>query len=112
MLHIYWLHIHDVNLQFYHISKLYWIEIWLLCGPFECSELIAMLKTPALLHVAFSSQRQPADDWLPPCSYKGINMGSDNTQKNIWYMQTKSQAIATSLQTYQLIQTAVNKLQV
>lgn len=39
-------------------------------------------------------------------------MGSDNTQKNIWYMQTKSQAIATSLQTYQLIQTAVNKLQV
>jgi len=41
------MHIHDVNLQFQHISKLlYWIEICWLWRPFEFSELIVMFKRP------------------------------------------------------------------
>jgi len=39
------LHIHDVNLLFHHIPKLlYWIEIWCLWRPFECSELMLFKK--------------------------------------------------------------------
>lgn len=40
LLHICHLHIHDVNLWFHQILKmLYWVEIWSLWRPFQCSEL-------------------------------------------------------------------------
>lgn len=45
LLQICWLHIHNANLPFHHIPKMfYWIEIWWMWGSFKYSELIVMFK--------------------------------------------------------------------
>lgn len=84
------LHMHDANLQFYHIKVLCWIEIWWLRKSFESTYLFATFRKPVrgdqsfmmwhvfLLEVAISG-------WLH-YNHKGMDIHNHNKQ---YYFDSK-----------------------
>ena len=79
------LHIHDANLPFHHIPKVfYWIEIWWLWRPLEYSELIVMFKKPVWDDLSFVTWHvillEVAIRRWVHCGHKGMDIVSNNTQ--------------------------------